>query len=370
MKSKATNSANIMMTEKGLGANGIGLWCRLGRLAVVVLVALTVGCSRSGKGVDNAKRSMYYWRSVFTLDHSEKTFVENAQIGKMYVHFFDVVRNTHGELAPLNTVRFESSVPSGVDIVPVVFIEPGALKDTTSVGSLPGLVVHRIEQMMEQNSLGEWCEMQLDYDWVKSDQQTYFKLLEETCRLLHQKNLRLSVTIRLHQLSLPEPKADYGVLMVYNTGNFASSEESNSILSMEAVAPYLSRLDDYDLPLCAALPIYSWDLLYHTGHFVQIVKGLDVKDSTAFEAIDSAHYRSLQYMAAPTNGVVDNESGRIFPGDVIRHEWASAQTLRQVREALHKVRPTICDQMVLYHLDSKLIKQYDEHEIKNLFAQP
>jgi hypothetical protein len=57
---------------------------------------------------------------------------------------------------------------------------------------------------------------------------------------------------------MPAPPADYGVLMVYNTGNPLKWQERNPILDYRDVYPYLSRLDDYPLPLATAYPVYQW----------------------------------------------------------------------------------------------------------------
>ena len=70
--------------------------------------------------------------------------------------------------------------------------------------------------------------------------------------------MKLSTTIRLHQLSMPAPPVDYGVLMVYNTGDPQNFAERNPILDIRDVQPYMRYLPDYPLPLAAAYPVYSW----------------------------------------------------------------------------------------------------------------
>lgn len=333
-------------------------------------VLLCAGCGRQPKCVDNPQPSVYYWRTTFSLDDAERSFLAEHKIGKLYLHLFDVVRGQDGGLQPSATLLFQDSVPKDVEVIPVVFIAPGALRDTSGVSELPGLIVRRIDQMLEQNYVGAATEIQLDYDWVQSDQQTYFAMLQSVVNQLHASGRKLSVTIRLHQLSLPVPPADYGVLMVYNTGNLTKGDETNSILSVNAVGPYLRNLHDYDLPLCTALPVYSWDLLFHSGHFVQILKGVDVRDTACFAPIDSVHYRCLQYMPAPNNGVVDSESQRMFPGDVVRHEWADMATIRKVRSMLERERPGVCSQTIVYHLDNKSLNQYTTNEIQEFFTKP
>jgi len=339
-------------------------------LILLCCVLFVAACGEAPKSVGNPKPSVYYWRTTFVLDAAERAFLANNNVGKLYLRLFDVVREPSGELFPSGTLLFKDTVPGGMEVIPVVFIEPGALRDTAGVSELPRLIVRRIDQMLEQNGCAAASEIQLDYDWAQSDRATYFDLLQSVEDALHQEGRKLSVTIRLHQLAQTPPPADYGVLMVYNTGNVRSETEANSILDPEVVGPYLPRLHDYALPLCAALPLYSWDLLFHTGNFRQIVKGVDVQDTSLFEPIDSVHYRCRRFMAIPNSGISDNESNRIFPGDEIRHEWASFATLQKVKRMLEDHRSGICDQIVLYHLDNKSFNQYNNNEIKDLFVKP
>ncbi|MBR6714185.1 MAG: hypothetical protein IKI80_02460, partial [Bacteroidaceae bacterium] len=220
--------------------------------------------------------------------------------------------------------------------------------------------------MTKQNGLGTAQMIQMDYDWVGSDEAAYFSFLSDLRDILHRQGRKLSATIRLHQLSKAVPPVDEGVLMVYNVGNFRDESERNSILTAEAVAPYMPRLKDYDLPLCAALPIYGWDLLFHGHDFAQIVRGVNLTDTAAFRRVDSTHYECQAYMAAPADGIGDPAGQRIYPGDMIRHEEPSPALLRQVRDMLEQNRKGVCDQLVIYHLDNKFLKD-KRYEIQEFY---
>ena len=90
----------------------------------------------------------------------------------------------------------------------------------------------------------------------------------------------VSTTIRLHQLSMPAPPVDYGVLMIYNTGDPRKWTERNPILDIRDVSPYLKRLDKYSLPLAAAYPVFSWLRIIngiHVEHTVEAAEILKVK---------------------------------------------------------------------------------------------
>lgn len=346
------------------------------RVYILYLVAMAVlmvlSCGRKPKSVSNPQPSVYYWRTTFSLDSAERAFLSEARMGKMYMHFFDVIssgvrskENAIG-LMPANTLLFEDSVPHGVEVIPTVFFEPGALRDTVGMHELAELVLNRIDQMTEQNGLATAQQVQMDYDWVGTDEAAYFAFLRELRELLHGQGRTLSATIRLHQLAKAVPPVDEGVLMVYNVGNFGDEAEENSILTAKAVEPYLPRLEGYDLPLCAALPVYCWDLLFQNHKFRQIVRGVDLSDTLKFRRLDSTHYRCEAYMAAPADGIADPAGQRIYPGDIIRHEQPSAATLRMVRDMLERSRSGVCNQVVIYHLDSKYLKD-NNYEIKELY---
>ncbi|CCX66126.1 putative uncharacterized protein [Prevotella sp. CAG:1058] len=59
--------------------------------------------------------------------------------------------------------------------------------------------------------------------------------------------------------------------MMYNTGDFTDISCGKPILDMRDAAPYLRHLADYELPLSAAYPIYSWRILFRGGRYVGIM---------------------------------------------------------------------------------------------------
>lgn len=349
-------------------------------------VLMLAACGQKPKGVENPQPSVYYWRTTLSLDADERAFLSQAGVGKMFLHVFDVTRpsgsyapaasgtpsNLGGEpysLMPANTLIFEDRVPDGIKIIPTVFFAPGVLAGNDSDSTLALKVLRRIDQMMEQNGYDRPDEVQMDYDWTASDEAAYFDLLKQMGKILHKEGRNLSATIRLHQLSKAAPPVGYGVLMVYNVGNFRDEAERNSILTTEAVAPYMPALAKYELPLCAALPVYGWNLLFQNHLFRQIVRGVDLSDTTLFRRIDSTHYESMAYMAAPADGIADEGGQRIYPGDVVRVEQPSLPLLMETRQMLELSRPGVCDQVVIYHLDSKFIK-HNGYEIQKLYSKP
>ena len=88
---------------------------------------------------------------------------------------------------------------------------------------------------------------------------------------------------------MPAPPVDYGVLMIYNTGDPRNFMERNPILDIRDVMPYVKRLDDYPLPLAAAYPVYQWVREIHSvrvEHTVEAEEILRVKRAVEKERPD------------------------------------------------------------------------------------
>jgi hypothetical protein len=137
-------------------------------------------------------------------------------------------------------------------------------------------LVDRIVQMNETNDITGVKEIQIDCDYTARSRMFYYQFLEEVRKEAKAHGMRLSTTIRLHQLSMKVPPVDYGVLMLYNTGHPMKFMERNPILDIRDVAPYLRYLEDYDLPLAAAYPVFLWH---------RIIQGVDIEHVATAEEI-------------------------------------------------------------------------------------
>ena len=223
-----------------------------------LLTLLIMGCSKQKAQDDNLERcnSVYYWRTDLRLDSAEKAFLNQYNIKKVYCRYFDVVMNDGAsEPSPNATITFSDTLPEGIEIIPTIYITEDCMHKPYK--DLAKKIVDRILQMNETNDIKNVREIQIDCDYTSKSRTTYYKFLEEIRHHLSTA-YHLSTTIRLHQLSMPAPPVDYGVLMVYNTGDPRKWEERNPILDYRDVYPYLSRLDKYPLPLATAYPVYQW----------------------------------------------------------------------------------------------------------------
>ena len=275
------------------------------------------GCDKQKSQDESLEQcnSVYYWRTDLRLDSTERAFLSQYNINKVYCRYFDVVMNDDAtEPSPNATISFSDTLPAGIEIIPTIYITEDCMHKPHK--DLAKKIVDRILQMNETNDISNAREIQIDCDYTSKSRQTYYKFLEEVRNQLSSKKYQLSTTIRLHQLSMPAPPADYGVLMVYNTGNPLKWQERNPILDYRDVYPYLSRLDDYPLPLATAYPVYQW-------------------------------IRNIQ--------------------NVRVEHTVEAEEILKVKHAMEKERPGLSRSIITYHLETDNINRYKPETYEEIY---
>ena len=285
-------------------------WNHITLAFLLLTLSATIGFTSCSQGkAEKTLRSAYYWSTTWQLDSNKMNFIRKHHIERLYVRYFDVVKDADGEIMPNATLHFNtfeedgngnknvSLVPEGIEIIPVVYIVNDCLKTNRKTGKYPeksdegdeeagtlpkkGLenladkILLRILQMNEANDIKGVKEIQIDCDWTASTQKAYFDFLEKLREKAKAKQIQLSATIRLHQLSMTPPPVDRGILMMYNTGDAKLLECHKPILDMKDVAPYIQHLGSYPLPLAAAYPLFSWRILFREGKFVGIMHADD-----------------------------------------------------------------------------------------------
>lgn len=258
---------------------------------------------------------VYYWRTDLHLDSTERTFLKQHHINKVYCRYFDVVMSDDGtEPKPNATIAFTDTLPAGIELIPTVYITEDCMHKPHK--DLAEKLVKRIMQMNETNHIGNVHEIQIDCDYTSKSRATYYQFLEQVRHHLSPTSYHLSTTIRLHQLSMPVPPVDYGVLMVYNTGDPRKWQERNPILDYRDVYPYLNKLAQYQLPLAAAYPVYQW-------------------------------IRNIQNVR-------------------IEHTVEAAEILK-VKKALEKERPSLSKAVITYHLETDNINRYKTETYEEIY---
>ena len=226
---------------------------------IILICLLTIiGCTKQNtpRALEEGN-AVYYWRTDFKLDSTERAFLQQYHINKVYCRYFDVVMNDdYSEPKPNATITFSDTLPDSIEIIPTVYITEDCMHQKHQ--GLAEKIVKRIVQMNETNDIKHVSEIQIDCDYTSKSRKIYYDFLKEVRNQLSALHFQLSTTIRLHQLSMEVPPVDYGALMIYNTGDPRKWEERNPILDYRDVYPYLKKLNQYNLPLAAAYPVFQW----------------------------------------------------------------------------------------------------------------
>ena len=238
------------------------------KLLFFIFTALLLS-SCTDDGGDSRRRAVYYWSTVLDVDSAKQQFISRHDISRIYIRYFDVVPGDDGAPQPNATLRFKTGVPEGVEPVPTVYVVNECMAGDTA--GLARRIFDRVMQMSETNDVKGVSEIQIDCDWTRRTRDRYFSFLRTFGSLAGQKGVSVSATIRLHQLAESPPPVSRGVLMMYNTGDFTDLACEKPILDMHDAAPYMRHLDDYDLELAAAYPIYAWRILFRGGRYVGIM---------------------------------------------------------------------------------------------------
>lgn len=288
---------------------------------LVVLACLLTSCTKELLPLDE-QNAVYYWRTELRLNDAERQFLSDHHIRKVYCRYFDVVMDeVQATPRPNATLAFNDTLPAGVEMVPTVYITEDCMHERHD--SLAVLVVRRVLQMNETNGIRGVREIQIDCDYTSRSRPVFYNFLKAVKAELashpspHTSHpLSLSATIRLHQLQMEAPPVDYGVLMLYNTGDPRRYDERNPILDERDVQPYAQYLADYPLPLAAAYPVYRWQ---------RQVEGVRIEHT------------------------VDK--------DVILN----------VKNLVERKRPELSRAIITYHLDEENINRYDKQTYEAIY---
>ena len=276
----------------------------------LLLCLLMAGCSERQELTEG--NAVYFWRTDLRLDSTEWAFLQRYQINKVYCRYFDVVIDEEGaEPKPNATIAFSCTLPDSIELIPTIYITEDCMHQKHQ--GLAEKIVKRIRQMNETNDIKHVSEIQIDCDYTLKSRKNYYEFLKEVKQAWGQ---TLSTTIRLHQLSMEAPPVDYGVLMIYNTGDPRKWEERNPILDIRDVQPYLKQLDSYPLPLAAAYPVYQW---------VRTIRNIRIEHTV------------------------------------------EAEEILRVKEAVEKKRSNLKNVIITYHLDKDNINRYKPDTYEEIY---
>jgi len=317
-------------------------------------------------------RAFYYWKTEWTGTPEETAALQNAQIHRLYMRFFDVIwdpsdRKTH----PVSPLRFSAPLPGEMEVVPVVYLVNAVfLKiDPSDIPQLADNVWGKVTGMTSQHRIA-FHEFQLDCDWSDESRANYFRFVD----LLHNKAKSegkiLSSTVRLHQVKYAQrtgiPSVDRGMVMFYNFSQIQGREPGHSIFNADDARKYASFISSYPLKLDVALPMFSWSVHAREGSVLGLLEDVGSLDAGSFDGFQKQ---------APDRYVATRSfffRGRYFlKGDELLIEETTPAVTKQAAE-LAKIGAGWSkhyDTVALFDLDAKRLNTYSTAQIRSILGQ-
>lgn len=316
----------------------------------VLLVLLFVSCEGKKEKMDI---SFYYWRTVFELTPLEKQYIDELEVKRLYVRYFDVGLHEQ-QPVPVAPVVFNEHPK--LKIIPVVYIKNDVFLRNINTDSLAGKVLAYIKQINDKAGIVT-DEIQFDCDWSLESKNNYFRFIRD----FKKRQPKLSATIRLHQVKYPKktgiPDVEEGVLMYYNMGVIGASDE-NSIYDEKIAHRYIASLRNYSLPLSIALPVFSWGVHIRNHQVTNLIGGLRNKDLSedGFERTGKNRYRVKEDVLFKGRYLAKN--------DEIKIEEASAAQLKEMVRDIEKNSKERPKTLIFYDLNESNLTSYEKEFFK------
>lgn len=290
------------------------------RFSAVLIMLVTCLFAVNGRAGDASKPSgappkisYYHWANSYTDDPA---LIKTYAPAQLYLKLLDIgYRDGKLSINPTDV-----STPPSVPVIPAVFLDNHALKES-SLDTIREQILTHIPPKTYRN-------LQMDCDWTEQTRDTYFAFLQR----LHKDYPQLSVTLRLHQIKYADrtgvPPADRAVLMYYNMSDILDTDTKNYILDNEVGQRYLHNFEQYPLPLDLALPLYQQTRVIRQGKLVHLAPSA-VVNADKTERLEDNHYRV-------TAGHYWQEY-YLYPDDGLRVDTVDIPALQQAAQQLAAV---------------------------------
>lgn len=299
---------------------------------------------------ENHPYTFYYWKTNLKLNQEEKKVLDKAPVPYLYTRFFDVDK-VGGKFQPVAVITKDSSFKTDKQIVPTVFITNQTLLNISQeeIMFLAESIHHLVQKKAEEYHLKVNQEIQIDCDWTAGTRDDYFKFLKALKKV---SGKEITCTLRLHQVKDKKqtgiPPVEKVYLMCYSTSSPLENSDKNSILDVNILKSYLSKLEDYPIrKIEVALPIYSWGIVTNHLQKHKLINALSEKnlENPNFKKISPDEIEVMKdgfYFGSYLN-----------KGFKIKVEEISEQQLEEVIRFLQKKIPQF--NIIYYQLDSKFV---------------
>lgn len=294
--------------------------------------------------------SFYYWRTHLQLNTAEKTALKNAPYSYLYTRFFDIEK-VNGKFQPIGVITKDATFQTTKTIVPVVFIKNEVFYgiNLEEINFLAKNISTLIQKKQKEFNFKKSQEIQIDCDWTAGTNKEYFAFLEKLKEIT---GLEITCTLRLHQVKNSAlsgiPPVDKVYLMCYSTSSPLENSTNNSILEVQTLKNYLSRINRYPLDVEIALPIFSWGIITnHLGKH-KLINALSTKH------LNRPEFKKISETEAEV--LIDGFYFGTYlnKGFHIKVEEISEQQLSDVKKYLDTKLSSY--RIIYYHLDDQFLE--------------
>ncbi|GEN75028.1 hypothetical protein [Chryseobacterium hagamense] len=315
-------------------------------LRFLFFLLLVVSCSKTHRH----RYTFYYWKTNLSFDRTEKDVLQQASLPFLYTRFFDVDK-IDGKFQPVGVITKDKSFITGKQIIPTVFITNRTFLNITGKETqfLAESIYALIQKKTSEYHLKTGNEIQIDCDWTAGTRGDYFKFLNDLKKI---SGKSVTCTLRLHQVKdkkqMGIPSVDKVYLMCYSTSSPLENSGKNSILDVNILKSYLSKIEDYPVKdIAVALPIYSWGIVTnHLGKH-RLINALSGKD------LENPSFRKISGTEAEVLKDGFYFGHYLNKGFRIKVEEISDEQLQEVAGFLEKkINPF---DIIYYQLDRKFV---------------
>jgi hypothetical protein len=319
-----------------------------------------------------AHHAFYFWQTEWSPSPALLDSLVESRIDKLYMRFFDVEWTAESQTThPVANLRFQSSPPHNVEIIPVVYIvnEVFLKMRYDDVPALADHVWQQVAAMTKENNIS-FRELQIDCDWTDSSQRNYFHFINVLNGPLKTEKKSLSATIRLHQVKFVErtgvPPVDRGMLMFYNFGRIQAGTTGNSIFNERDASRYASYIAAYPMKLDVVLPMFSWSIHARDNQVMGLLENVGSVDAANFDGFR----RDSQNRFIATRSFFFR--GRYFmEGDVLQIEETTPATTGQAAALARRGAGwrKHYETVALFDLNEQRLNAYTESSMRRIFEQ-
>lgn len=317
-------------------------------IQLLLVIILLTSCSKR----KDHPYTYYYWKTNLALNKSEKKALAESTTHFLCTRFFDVDK-INGKFEPVAVITKDQSFSTEKEIIPTIFITNRTFYNIKSdeIQFLAKSINDLIQKKVKDYELSSSPEIQIDCDWTAGTKDDYYKFLTELKKISKKE---ITCTLRLHQVKdknlMGIPPVEKVYLMCYSTSSPLENSDQNSILDVNILKSYLSKLEDYPLKnIEVALPIYSWGIVTnHLGRH-KLINALSKNDleNPNFKKTSDSEIEIVRdgfYFGSFMN-----------KGFTIKVEEISEEQLDDVTQFLDKKLNSYT--IIYYQLDSKFVER-------------